>query len=232
MYDRDNDGGLEWWQTQGQFQWAERPEKPQRTDMGLIIRTSSSGKAYEPAPPGLQPARCIQVIDLGTQTTTFSGETKQSKRVQLTWEIPGERMSDGRPFTISKKYSASLNPKSTLCKDLEGWRNKVFTEAERAAWDTRKLLGQACTLTIIHSDPKPGDDRIYARVQSIGPVMKGMEIPKAENELLYFDLDEFDEVTFNKLSKYLQEAIASSPEYQAIGAVTVDSAFEDSDIPF
>ena len=36
--------------------------------------------------------------------------------------FPTEQMSDGRPFTISKRYTWSTHEKATLRKDLEAWR--------------------------------------------------------------------------------------------------------------
>jgi hypothetical protein len=236
MYDEDNDGGLRWWAEVGQWQESQENQESKQSkgkkEMGLILSApESSGSKYSPAPAGAHPARCIAVIDLGTQTTTFQGETKQSRRVQLTWEIPGERMEDGRPFTISKKYRATLHERSTLSKDLEGWRNKTFTDAERKGWDSRKLLGQPCLLTVAQEEGRSGDGRIYSMVKTVSPMPKGMDVPQPENETLYFDLDDFDSETFQKLSKYVQETISASPEFQRAG-VTAGAAMADEDIPF
>lgn len=234
MTDRDDDGGLEWWQTTGQWDQESREttDIKERKDMGLIFKAPEGGSKYAPAPAGSQPARCISVIDLGTQTTNFQGESKSSKRVQLTWEIPGERMEDGRPFTISRKYTATLHENGKLYEHLVSWRGKKFTEAEIRGWDSRKLLGQPCMLNIVHDER---DGKTYANVKTVSPLPKGLTVPEAENKPVFLDLDDFDEQTFQSLSKYTQEMIAASPEYQraaAPGALTAAGGVEDSDIPF
>lgn len=201
--------------------------------MGLILKKAEgSGGKYTPAPAGSQPARCIAVIDLGTQTLNFSGETKSLKRVQLTWEL-AEQMEDGRPFTISKKYTNSLHERSTLRADLEAWRNKAFSPAEEKGFDAKKLLGQPCLLTI--ATTSAADGKVYSVVKQVVPMPKGMPLPpEPTNETMFFDLDEFDPEVFAKLGKYTQESISQTPEFASANgsAKSTSAAFEDEEIPF
>ena len=50
--------------------------------MGLIARDSGGGD-YKPAPAGNHIARCVQVIDLGTQVVEYQGESKQQHKVGI-----------------------------------------------------------------------------------------------------------------------------------------------------
>ena len=47
-------------------------------------------------------------------------------------------------------------------------------------------------------------------------LMKGMEVPEAINPVLYFDLNEFSQETFENFSEYLQKKIENSKEYKLL----------------
>src|SRR6185369_10438591 len=66
---------------------------------------------FTPVPAGTHLGICYRVIDLGTQSTNFNGETKLAHKVLVSWEIPDEKMDDGRPFTISQSYTWSMHEK-------------------------------------------------------------------------------------------------------------------------
>jgi hypothetical protein len=76
----------------------------------------SAGGDFESIPPGTYPAVCYRVIDLGRQETEYQGEKKIQHKVLLSWDIADEetRMSDGRPFTISSRYTWSMHEKAQL----------------------------------------------------------------------------------------------------------------------
>jgi hypothetical protein len=52
-------------------------------------------------------------------------------------------------------------------------------------------------------------------VEGIGPMPKGVARPEPFNELVYFSLDNFDPLTFGKLSQHVRDTIIKSPEYDA-----------------
>jgi hypothetical protein len=173
-----------------------------------------NGGDFKPAPSGTHAAVCIKFIDLGTQATEWQGQTKHQRKVMLSWELPHEQMSDGRPFIINQRYTWSMHEKSVLRKHLEAWRGKPFADADfegDTAFDTRKLLGVPCSL-IVSNTAKNGNT--YANVESVGPLPKGMARPEPTNELLYFSLDSFDPLTFGKLSQGLKDVVMKSPEYE------------------
>src|SRR5688572_9522594 len=116
----------------------------------------TEGGDFTPPPAGAFPAICHRFIDLGTQTSNFNGETKHQRKVMLSWEVADEqeRMEDGRPYTISQRFTWSMHEKATLRKTLESWRGKAFEDSDfgPGGFDTRKLIGQPCMLSIIHVD--------------------------------------------------------------------------------
>ena len=201
--------------------------------MGFTFKDTSVGQTdFLPLPAGNHAARCIAVIDLGTQKVEYEGEVKVGRRCRITWEVPAERMSDGRPFTISKNYKSSLHKQAQLRKDLVAWRNKEFTDAERAGFDPKQLLGKACMLTVTNIERS---GKRYANVLSVNAVPKGTEVPKAENEIVFFDIEDFDDQVFEGLSKYARATIELSPEYQSMKTqpkTHTSQADEDEEIPF
>lgn len=177
----------------------------------------SEGGNFEQTPAGTFTAICYRFIDLGSHEQSFQGETKIKHFVMIGFELPNELMSDGRPFTIHKRYTWSMHEKATLRKDLESWRGRRFTDADFGddGFDTRNLLGVPATITITHSE---NEGRAYSNISSIGGIMKGLEKPTPINMPVYLALvkGEFDQSIFDSLSDNLKETISKTPEYAAL----------------
>lgn len=175
----------------------------------------NEGKAYELAPAGNHLGVCWQVVDLGTQTTSYEGTEKLVRKVMIGWELPEETMGDGKPFVVSKRYTFSVHEKATFRKHLESWRGKKFTEEDfgEEGFDIRNLIGKACFVNVVHSQ---GTDRVYANIESIAPLPKGMTAPKPVNNPLYFTLepDNFQPTVYGILPEWLQSVIQQSPEFK------------------
>ncbi len=183
---------------------------PKGTNVSLTATKQAS--TFEMTPVGAQVARCYRVIDLGTQTTEWQGQTKKAHKVMLSWELLGdERMSDGRPFSISKRYTVSTHEKSSLRKDLEAWRGKAFTPDEESRFSIASVLGAYCLLNVTHNTG--GDGNVYANVASLMPVPKGLPKPAAVNPNQLFDLDDRDMAMFETFSDKLKQTIMGSEEW-------------------
>lgn len=180
-----------------------------------LLMPKKEENSFETVPEGVYTAVCYRVIDLGTQEVDFKGDKKYQHKIMLSWELHAEdvRMQDGRPFSTHKRYTLSSNEKSALRKDLEAWRGQAFTDQDFGNFDIGVLIGKACMMQIVHN---VDGDKVYANVNSIMKLPKGMETPKLENETIYFSIDAFLEETFSKLSENLQETIKKSPEYAEV----------------
>lgn len=197
--------------------------------------SDNGGKEFEAAPIGNHIARCIGLIDLGTQQGEYQGKTTYARKIVIRWELPNELMSDGewagQPFVVSQFYTASLSEKANLRKVLEGWRGKPFTPDELMGFESKNLLDKPCMVNITHTEKKK------AKVTGVAQVPKGMTVPGRVNDLLYFSLEssEFKQATFDALPKFFQEMIQKSPEWGDLrGEPQRVSKFADmeSDIPF
>lgn len=201
----------------------------------------NNGKDFESCPAGNHIAVCYRVIDLGTQKTEWQGQAKIQHKILVGWEIPEELMEDGRPFSVSKKYTFSSHEKSVLRKDLESWRGQPFQDSDfgPGGFDIKNLLGKACMLNVIH-ESKNGTT--YANIASIARLPKTVTAPQMKNPIVYFTLDKPDWTIYDTLSQGLRDQISKSPEYsearnpsaynQSIGVNNFDDLDNSGDVPF
>ena len=173
----------------------------------------SAQTAFESAAAGVYPARLYRLLDLGTQTGDYQGKPTKARKLLLSFELLGdERMADGKPFTISRRFTASLSDKAALRAFINQWRGKALSDDEVKAFDVSKLLGAYGFVNLTESTR---DGKSYTNIASISPLPKGMPKPEGVNALQLFDLSAPDWNVFEALGERLQEQIASSPEYQA-----------------
>ena len=184
--------------------------------MSLTVSGSSNqGGSFEICPAGTYAARCYQIIDLGHQTVEWQGTAKVVPKVRITWEL-NEAMADGRPFSISKEYTASIGDKANLRKDLEAWRGRAFTAEELRNFSLENVLGAPCLLGVVHRPSKDGS-KVYANVGSVMSLPKGMSAPELVNPAVKFDIATFDNKVFDSLSNYVQKKIMMSKELEEHG---------------
>jgi hypothetical protein len=222
--ERDNDGGIEYWQTTNQ---------PQKRPMRYLSGKTGS-EDFPVLSEGSHVARCYAVLDLGTHEKVWQGQKKMERQVRVVWEVPGERMNDGRPMAISRTYKASLHEKSSLRKNIESWRGKRLSEAEVDNFDITMLLGRPAMLGVVHTTGADGG--VFAGVDTIMVPPKGTPVPAQENKSIFFDLDDFDPEIYETLGKGVKAKIAKSPEFIS---ATSRSSFAgnpagdmDDDVPF
>jgi hypothetical protein len=211
-----------------------------------LIASASSGGTSTPAPSGTHVARCVQVIDLGTQKDDGKYGLKIQPKLRLTWELPTElhtfREENGEePFVVGKEYTLNLGDKSNLRKDLESWRGRPFTPQELEGFDVSKLLGAVCMLNIVHK-PKADGSGVYANIAGISPLMKGITCPPAVMALLCYEVSMGRNEVFGKIPEWLRKKIEgcenwkqqAKPEPEPDEAHTVGdgTALHSDSIPF
>lgn len=209
--------------------------------MSFIVEAAGS-REFKIVPAGTHLARLYRIVDLGTQTTAYQGETKMQRKVMFAWEIHGEDdtgeplvTEDGKPMAIFKNYTLSWNEAATLRKDLQAWRGTPWTDAEANRFDLKNVLGQWCMLNIIHR-PGQSDGKLFANVAGISPVpgfLKKQGLPQGSNPLQMFRLGDPDWELFETFSKGLKAKIESSPEFRAAKKPLAQMANDlDEDVPF
>ena len=194
----------------------------------MIATANAKRKAQDPIPAGMQIATCYAALDLGTHHD--ERYDKDRRELVIVFEVPKHRITiekDGEapkdlPRAISKRYTLSLNEKATLRKDLDSWRGRSFTADELKGFDLRNILGKPCLLNITHNVT---DNGTYANINSITPLMDGMEPSKQENPSTFFTFDEFDGGPMpDGMPNWCQEIAKESKEYEAIVSPPAPSA--------
>ena len=188
--------------------------------MSLTLSYTESESNFKPIEAGNHIARCVQIIDLGTQQETAfeSTEINFNHKIRITWELPNEliewedketKEQKTRPQLISQEFKASLHEKAKLRKTLASWRGRDFTDEELGGFDITKLLDVPCMINVIHTDK---DGKKYANISAITPLGKGMQCPTRLSDLIHFEIENFDQNIFDSLPKFLQEKIDKSEE--------------------
>lgn len=192
--------------------------KPPSIELDIeMILTDTGGAAFTPCPAGSYLARCVKLIDLGTQTTDYQGETKVARKLLVSFEVLDDetRRDDGTPYVLSKRYTASLHEKSALRKDLASWRGRDFTPEELKGFDLAAVLGKNAFVSVVEQTK---EGRTFANLASLMKPPKGMQAPEGTcNEpLLHWDMAAPDWAVFDLLHEKLQAQISTSPEFKAL----------------
>ena len=135
--------------------------------MSMIVKGSGD---FEPAPPGLHAAVCIDVADRGMVETAYG----LKHRLVIVWALAA-KMKSGKPYIVQKSYNWALHPKSTLAADLSSWRGRAFSEEEMVkGFDMEILIGKACYVSI---QQNVRNGQTYANVVAVVPLPKEVPAP-------------------------------------------------------
>lgn len=194
-----------------------------------------SASSFEQAPTGIHKAKLFSIVDLGTQTGSYENKPTVNRQLHFTWELVDELKDDGKPYVISKFYNQSLGEKARFILDVTSWLGKapsIPTKNEEKGPFVlellQSLLGKGCQLVVVDKEGKN-------RISTVTGLGKSDKLPDGTiNDLLFFDLDGYDEDTFDKVPKGLQGMIQKSPEYAKImgGEVEDTPLPANDDIPF
>tara|TARA_R110002126_G_scaffold77683_1_gene193519 strand:+ start:938 stop:1696 length:759 start_codon:yes stop_codon:yes gene_type:complete len=201
--------------------------------MSLTIKTDGD---FEKLGVGLYSGTCYRIIDMGTTEQEYEGVTSKKKRVHITFEVTASldsdgnpqaedagnptKMNDGKPFVVSKIYTASLFESAALRKDLVSWRGKNFSDEELAGFNIDKLLG--CTANVEVGLTKGGNPKIIGVFKPDG----GVQVVPTVNDTAGFDLDVYaQEWTGNMsdASKKMCDIFESLPMWMQ---TDIDDSFE------
>src|SRR5215471_13420387 len=140
----------------------------------LMPIIAKAGTDFIPAPEGSHPAVCVDVVDLGILELTFNGRTEKKHMIRLVWQI-NESAPNGKPFTVSRRFTLSLHKKAALRAVLESWRGRAFTDTELRGFDIETQIGMPCLLNVVHNSH---DGSTFANVAGVMRLPKGLEAPK------------------------------------------------------
>jgi len=177
---------------------------------------------FKLTPAGTHVARCVRVIDMGTQTTTGMYGEKHQRKLFVLYELPNTKDvftdKDGNekelPFSAVKSYTNSTFEKSALYQHLQAWFGEEFTDNPNG-FEVDRMVGTPCLITIVHKTNEKNGER-YANIAGVTALPEGMECPPQINPSVLFDLDAFDQGVFDSFSDRMKAKISSSPEFKVL----------------
>lgn len=178
-----------------------------------MIPISKSDKQYELVPEGSHVGRLYSIVEIGHVPNTYPGkEGTMSHKVRLTFELPEEKMVDGRPFVIGGKYTISLGDKSNLLPLVEGIVG-TMTDDDKEQFDFKSLLEKTCLVSVVHRVSNTG--KKYAQIASTAKLPKSMKAPEQINPSVYLDYHGgWDETIYSLLPQFYKDDMATSSEMQ------------------
>ena len=176
-----------------------------------MIASDNGGQTIPKLEGGVYTATSSAIVDLGLQTSEKFQKTQ--RKFMMIWNIKDEEVEvngEKLPRTITKEYSFSLNEKSTLRKDLQAWRGKMFTEEELQGFNLLNILNKACQLQIILEEK---NGKQYNNIAGIMSLPKGTVIEPLSNTY-YFDIeDESTYMNWMSIPIWIQEKIKKADNY-------------------
>lgn len=198
---------------------------------------------YKPIDAGSYAARVYSVVDLGTHDATYEGKPVDPKRsIRITWELPTEMRKwekDGQeqkvPTVIGNDYTLSLGKKANLRRVVECVIGTSLSDEEAKGFDVFDLVGMESLLSIVQDTAKSSGN-LYAKIQSIAKLPKGMICPPAVNPTVKFNIGEWDQKVYEALPEFLRKKIDESHEKTGKVAPAEPTVFVDDEtgqeIPF
>ena len=205
--------------------------------MALVLSEKST-KERPIVEAGAHPAICYSVVDMGTQKSTYQGETKELKKIRLAFEICDqnddfEQVENGKvtiikkPLVCSAEFTASIGPKASLRKFVEGWLGSALNAKQLASFKVTDFLGKPALLNVVHKVSQVSG-KTYAAIGSASKLPKGMVVPERVNNLVSYEIEQGQGGEFTNLPKWLQEKVLLSKE---LGGVK-PTATSDDGMPF
>lgn len=137
----------------------------------MAMFAPTQGGDFTPAPAGVQPAVCCDVVDLGLQETGFGTKHK----ILIYWQLNEVEPDSGKPFLVWQPYTFSMHEKSNLYADTCSWLGMRMTPDQAARCDIEKMIGRPCLLNLIHVHK---GNSTYANINSIMPLPDGYPVPQ------------------------------------------------------
>ena len=195
--------------------------------MALIAKNKGGG-GFELVPEDQHVARCVRVIDIGTQSSDYGPK----HQCIICWELPEQMQTfdaevGPEPCLMSKFYTLSLSEKSNLRGMLESWRGRSFTEEELEGFDLKNLVGVACLLQVIHK--LNAKKELRAEIGNVAKLPKGMQCPKQILPSLIFELDASGQREFDLIPAWQQEKVKAAAEYKSFLARLAGVPAESAD---
>lgn len=188
--------------------------------LNFSSEAKQSKKIYPRIEDGAYPARIVSLIDFGNQYATDfkTGEIKRyddgneviQHKVWINFEFPTELIEvDGveRPKWVGREFAVSSHEKSALFALMKAVDPKG--ENTNKGRNVKGLLGLPAMVTIGSTSGNK------AKITTISPVPKGVQVDALANPEQFFDLDSDDVEFFDSLPDWMQKRITEGVDFDS-----------------
>jgi len=182
----------------------------------------SNNQEFEKPQPGSYLARCVELVDLGTQhSESPKYGAKVNQKIILGFEIiadeVGTPVRDGNneTFVVRNEFTFSMSQNAHLRKALETWTGAALTADEADNFDFETLLGKLVVVQLSESTSAKGT--VYINITAY---MATKRTGEGVRPLVLFTLGSPDMTVFSNLPKYIQNKIQESDEWVDVDQAT------------
>lgn len=166
---------------------------------------STAGKQADPIADGTYVGRLVRVVDLGVQRNAFD-EEKRANEINITIELMDEYMDDDpeKPRVISD--FVKLYRGATKGRNVDYLA--AFDPSNKYGGDWGALCRDNVPVLVNIIQKKKDNGQVFNKINSLSPIMKGMNPREAIVDSYIFDLDAPDREVWEKLPEWIQTKIS------------------------
>jgi hypothetical protein len=158
-------------------------------------------------PHGTHAARCARVIEIGKQYSNLYDN--ESNKVVIVLSLPHVLMNIGG----EEKQAFISNPFGITISNNDKSSMKQYTRALDPKGEATSLgdfLNKVCQVFVTH---RTKDDKTFARLDSVAPILPGFPVPELDTEPLWFQWNKPDADVWAKLPDFQKELIKKATNY-------------------
>lgn len=161
-------------------------------------------------PEGPHKARCVRVIEIGDQYSDLYDVTKT--KAIIVFSLPEVLMNFGdlgeKQAFISHPWGINLTNDSR--GDMSMYRAALDPKKETT--DLGGFLDRTCQISVKHKE-REGKSTI-AKIDSVAPLLSGIEVGEADTELLWLKWDDPDPEIYKILNDMTKDQIQNAVNYE------------------
>jgi len=191
-----------------------------------MVAPETSGNTSRPKlEVGSQIGILYGIIDLGTQSVEWNGQSKLQRKIMLQFEFPDtthvfDEKKGPEPLVLSRKFTWTMSENGHFRAFINGWRGKALTDEQAKAFDVGAMIGVAGLVNVTERDY---NGKTYQNIDSVSKLPKAMQanLPKVHNPLTIYNVNAhgFGD-KFSKLYDWLKNIISESVEFEQIVGLT------------
>ena len=191
-------------------------------------------------PEGAHIARCVRVIEIGKHLSGFppqdGKEEYPKEKAVIVFSLPNVIREFG---DLGEKQAFISNPFGITMSSNEKATMRKYAKALDPRGESENLGGfvnQPCQLAVIHKERK--DKPPVAVIDSVAPILPGIEVPEADTETFWSRWDQPDVQILRMVPEFTRNLIKEalnypdSPMERAMLELEAASGDSDEDVPF